>query len=89
MQRRFGYRIVRAQWSGKGSSHYDITLRVIGNDDIGIVSNITNIISKDEKIVMRSIGQSCRAARRQVEAQPADQEAAHGQGREAGDQTLD
>lgn len=55
MQRRFGYRIVRAQWSGKGSSHYDITLRVIGNDDIGIVSNITNLISKDEKIVMRSI----------------------------------
>lgn len=55
MQRRFSYRIVRAQWSGKGSSHYDITLRVIGNDDIGIVSNITNIISKDEKIVMRSI----------------------------------
>ena len=55
MPRRFGYRIVRAQWSGKGSSHYDITLRVIGNDDIGIVSNITNIISKDEKIVMRSI----------------------------------
>lgn len=55
MQRRFGYRIVRAQWSGKGSSHYDITLRVIGNDDIGIVSNITNIISKDEKIAMRSI----------------------------------
>lgn len=55
MQRRFGYRIVRAQWSGKGSSHYDITLRVIGNDDIGIVSNITNIISKDEKIVMQSI----------------------------------
>lgn len=55
MQRRFGYRIVRAQWSGKGSSHYDITLRVIGNDDIGIINNITNIISKDEKIVMRSI----------------------------------
>lgn len=55
MQRRFGYRIVRAQWSGKGSFHYDITLRVIGNDDIGIVCNITNIISKDEKIVMQSI----------------------------------
>ena len=55
MRRRFGYRMVKAQWSGKGASHYDITLRVIGNDDIGIVSNITNIISKDEKIVMRSI----------------------------------
>lgn len=55
MRRRFGYRIVKARWSGKGSSQYAITLRVIGNDDIGIVSNITNVISKDEKIVMRSI----------------------------------
>ena len=27
----------------------------MGNDDIGIISNITNIISKEEKIVMRSI----------------------------------
>lgn len=30
-------------------------MRVIGNDDIGVVSNLTNVISKDEKIVMRSI----------------------------------
>ena len=55
MRRRFGYRVVRARWSGKGQSKYAITLRIIGQDDIGIVSNITNIISKDEKIVMRSI----------------------------------
>ena len=55
MRKRFGYRIVKARWTGKGSSQYAITLRVIGNDDIGIVSNITNVISKDEKIVMRSI----------------------------------
>lgn len=55
MRRRFGYRTVKARWSGKGSSKYAITLRVIGQDDIGIISNITSIISKDEKIVMRSI----------------------------------
>ena len=55
MRKRFGYRVVKARWSGKGTSQYAITLRVIGNDDIGIVSNISNIISKDEKIVMRSI----------------------------------
>ena len=53
--RRFGYRIVRARWSGKGTSQYSVTLRVIGNDDIGIVNNITSIISKEEKIMMRSI----------------------------------
>ena len=55
MRKRFGYRVVKARWSGKGTSQYAITLRVIGNDDIGIVSNISNIISKDEKVVMRSI----------------------------------
>ena len=32
-----------------------ITLRVIGNDDIGIVKNLTSIISKEEKLVLRSI----------------------------------
>ena len=55
MRRRFGYRIVKAKWSGKGSSQYQITLRVIGNDDLGIVNNLTSIISKDEKLVLRSI----------------------------------
>ncbi len=55
MRRRFGYRIVRARWSGKSSSKYAITLRVIGQDDIGIVSNISNVISKEEKIAIRSI----------------------------------
>ena len=55
LRRRFGYRIVKAKWSGKGSSQYGITLRVIGNDDIGIVNNLTSIISKDEKLILRSI----------------------------------
>ena len=55
LRRRFGYRIVRAKWSGKGSSQYSIALRVIGTDDIGIVNNLTSIISKDEKLVLRSI----------------------------------
>lgn len=55
MRRRFGYRIVKAKWDGKGSAQYTITLRVIGVDDIGIVNNLTNIISKDEKLVLRSI----------------------------------
>ena len=55
LRKRFGYRIVRAKWSGKGQVQYSTTLRIIGNDDIGIVNNITSIIAKEEKIVMRSI----------------------------------
>ena len=55
LRQRFGYRIVRAKWAGKRGTQYPITLRVVGNDDIGIVNNITNIISKEEKILLRSI----------------------------------
>lgn len=55
LRERFGYRIVRAMWAGKRGSQYPITLRVVGNDDLGIVNNITSIISKEEKILLRSI----------------------------------
>ncbi len=55
LRKRFGYRIVKAKWSGKDGAQYSTTLKIIGNDDIGIVNNITSIISKEEKIMMRSI----------------------------------
>lgn len=55
LRKRFGYRIVKARWSGKGQSQYSITLRIVGNDDLGIINNITSIISKEEKILMKSI----------------------------------
>jgi len=53
---RFGYRIVKARWSGKSiGSQYPITLRIVGLDDIGIVTNITSLISKEKNISLRSI----------------------------------
>ena len=55
LRERFGYRIVKAMWSGRATGQYPITLHVVGNDDIGIVNNITSIISKEEKIQLRSI----------------------------------
>lgn len=55
MRKRFGYRILQARWSGKADSKYTIALKIIGNDDIGIVNNITSVISKEENIMMRSI----------------------------------
>src|SRR5574344_1535236 len=55
LRNRFGYRIVKAKWSGKGSSQYIIVLKVIGNDDIGIVNNMTSIIAKEQNLVLRSI----------------------------------
>ena len=56
MRQRFGYRIVRARWAGKAEgTQYPITLRVVGHDDIGIVTNITSIINKEDGITLRSI----------------------------------
>jgi GTP pyrophosphokinase len=52
---RFGYRIVQAKWSGKTDAGYSVTLRVIGRDDIGIVTNITSVISKENGMTLRSI----------------------------------
>lgn len=56
MRERFPYRIVRAKWSGKSvGKQYPITLRIVGHDDIGIVTNITSIINKETDITLRSI----------------------------------
>ncbi len=52
---RFGYRIIRAKWSGKGDNGYIVTLRVIGRDDIAIVTNITSVISKEPGVTLRSL----------------------------------
>lgn len=52
---RFGYRIIRAKWSGKGNDGYIVTLRVVGRDDIGIVTNITSVISKEPGVTLRSL----------------------------------
>ncbi|MDR2148864.1 MAG: TGS domain-containing protein [Tannerella sp.] len=55
MRTRFGYRIIPAEWSGKGTSGYAVTLKIVGNDDIGIVTNITSVISKENKVSLRSL----------------------------------
>lgn len=56
LRARFGYRIVKARWAGKSNGkQYAITLRIIGHDDIGIVTNITSIIGKENNTQLRSI----------------------------------
>ncbi len=55
MRKRYPYRIVKARWSGKSGSQYSITLNVVGQDDIGIVSNISSIINKEPDTLLRSI----------------------------------
>ncbi len=52
---KYPYRIIRTQWSGKAGGQFAATLRVVGRDDIGIVTNITSIINKEKDISLRNI----------------------------------
>ena len=55
LMEQYPYRIQRARWSGKSGNQYSITLRVVGHDDIGIVSNISQVINKEQNTLLRSI----------------------------------
>ncbi|MDE5848448.1 MAG: RelA/SpoT family protein, partial [Muribaculaceae bacterium] len=52
---RYPYRLIRVEWSGKGGSELPVQLRIVGQDDIGIIANITSIISKETKASLRNI----------------------------------
>lgn len=55
IRQRYGYRLIRTRWSGNGGTQFGATLRVVGKDDIGIVTNITSIINKEKSVTLRSI----------------------------------
>lgn len=48
------YRKIDVKWSDK-SGQSQVVLHVIGNDDIGIVNNLTSIILKEKSVMLRSI----------------------------------
>ena len=55
LREKYGYRIVKARWAGEsGKGTYPIVLHIVGNDDLGVVNNISSILSKDEKVNIRS-----------------------------------
>ena len=57
LQERYPYRIIEARWSEMegGTALFPVTLRIVGHDDIGIVTNITSVISQEKDVIMRGI----------------------------------
>ena len=49
------YRSIEVNWATQSSGQFSSTLHIVGNDDVGIVSNITSIIAKEKNILLRSI----------------------------------
>ena len=55
MRRKFGYRIIDAKWSGEDGVAMPVMLHVSGNDDIGIMSNISQLFSTEKDAKLRNI----------------------------------
>lgn len=51
----YGYRIVKARWTNQQEIAFLTGIRVKGIDDVGVINNITKIISNDFKVNIRSI----------------------------------
>lgn len=51
----YGYRIIPASWQNVYETSFEAHIHVKGLDDVGIVSKITDIISKDMEVNMKSI----------------------------------
>ena len=56
MMTTYPYRIIKARWS-HADAHVDfnVGVRVVGNDEVGIVNNITDMLAKDSQVKLRGI----------------------------------
>ena len=52
---KYPYRLIKSTWSGKMGAQFGVTIKVVGKDDIGIVSNITSVINKSPDTALRNI----------------------------------
>ncbi len=56
MLSRYDYRVVKARWtSSSESSTFQVMIKLTGIDEVGIVNKISDIVSKDLKMTLRSI----------------------------------
>lgn len=54
---KYGYRILKARWAsvGKDEEEFEAALEISGIDSLGLVSKVTDIVSKQLKVNMKSI----------------------------------
>ncbi|MFO7723208.1 MAG: TGS domain-containing protein, partial [Bacteroidales bacterium] len=56
MKSRYPYRVIPARWTGKSEGPgVNVTVDLTGKDRVGIVNSITELISNDMKVSMRSL----------------------------------
>lgn len=52
---KYGYRVVKAKWTSQKKLIFLAGLKIVGSDRVGLISDITTLISSEHKVNMRSI----------------------------------
>lgn len=50
-----GHRVVKAKWASQHTSAFLVSLKIIGTDRVGLINDVTAIISEELKVNMRSV----------------------------------
>ncbi|MFY0607476.1 MAG: bifunctional (p)ppGpp synthetase/guanosine-3',5'-bis(diphosphate) 3'-pyrophosphohydrolase [Cyclobacteriaceae bacterium] len=51
----YGYRVVKAKWTSSQDDSFLATLKIIGTDRLGLINDVSSVISGELKVNMRSI----------------------------------
>ena len=61
MKEQYPYRIMAARWRGNADGSFRATVSIVAQDSAGVANKITEVISRDLKLNMRSMSFSSRA----------------------------
>ncbi len=50
-----GHRVIKAKWASEKKESFEAGLEIIGTDRVGLISDVTKIISNEHKVNMKSI----------------------------------
>jgi len=50
-----GHRVLKAKWASKHRTSFIVDLEIIGTDRVGLISDVTKVISNEHNVNMRSI----------------------------------
>lgn len=55
LMNRYPYRMVDAKWTSDGKTDFEVVLVILGNDELGLIGEITSILGKEFNVKMKSI----------------------------------
>ena len=60
MLSRYAYRMMKARWSNKSATQFEVKIAFTGIDEVGLVNQLTGVISDNMKVNMKAISMESR-----------------------------